>query len=86
MWKIAVPANRLILYFYSMKMHIAAICFNERELEIYVSQLRSQGFESLSEVKKAEDGSFFQAMARTSKGEMPVQEKVGAEVVEAVVV
>jgi hypothetical protein len=58
-----------------MKMHIAAIGFNERELEMYVSQLKSQGFESLSDTKKAEDGSYYQALARASKFELPVQEK-----------
>jgi len=58
-----------------MKMHIAAIGYNERELEMYVSQLKSQGFESLSEVKKSEDGSYYQALAKTSKFEIPVQEK-----------
>lgn len=56
-------------------MHIAAICFNERELELYISQLKSQGFESLSDVKKAEDGSFYLVMAKASKFDLPVQEK-----------
>ncbi|HEU4902457.1 MAG TPA: hypothetical protein VFT06_06675 [Flavisolibacter sp.] len=65
-----------------MKMHIAAIGFNERELEMYVSQLKSQGFESLSEVKKAEDGTFYQVMAKASKFEAPVQEKVVLETAE----
>ena len=57
-------------------MQIAAIGFNERELELYVSQLRNQGFESLSDVKKAEDGTFYRAMAKASKFESPVQEKM----------
>ena len=56
-------------------MQIAAICFNERELELYVSQLISLGFERLSEVKKAEDGSFYLAMAKASRFERPVPEK-----------
>ena len=52
-----------------MKQHLAAICFNEKELEIYVNQLRMQGFETLSDIKKAEDGTFYQAMAKTMKAE-----------------
>lgn len=56
-------------------MHIAAIGFNERELELYVGQLKTQGFESLSDVKKAEDGSFYQALARVSKYEATIREK-----------
>lgn len=62
-----------------MKMHIAAICYNEAELITYVGQLRSQGFESLSEVKRAEDGTFYQAMAKASKFELPLQEKTAQE-------
>ena len=50
-------------------MHIAAICFNERELEAYVSQLRLQGFENLSEAKQADDGIYYQAMAKTTRTE-----------------
>lgn len=64
-----------LLYFRRMKMQIAAIGFNERELDVYVSQLRSQGFESLSEVKKADDGSFYQTMAKASKFETHLPEK-----------
>lgn len=60
-------------------MQIAAICYNERELELYISQLKSQGFESLSDVKKAEDGSFYLAMAKASKFEIPVQEKTALQ-------
>ena len=60
-------------------MQIAAICYNERELELYISQLKSQGFESLSNVKKAEDGSFYLAMAKASKFEIPVQEKTALQ-------
>lgn len=71
-----------LLYFRSMKMHIAAICFNERELDMYVSQLKTQGFESLSEVKKAEDGTFYRVMAKASKFEVPVQEKAVPETAE----
>ena len=65
-------------------MHIAAICFNERELEIYVSQLRSQGFESLSEAKKAEDGSYYQVLARTSKFEIPAPGRASFEPAESI--
>ena len=64
-------------------MHIAAIGFNERELEVYVSLLKSQGFESLSDVKKAEDGSYYQALARTSKFDLPLQPRMAAQVSEA---
>jgi hypothetical protein len=67
-----------------MKMHIAAIGYNERELEMYVGQLKTQGFESLSEVKKAEDGSYYQVLARTSKFEMPLPEKAALQPVEIV--
>ena len=56
-------------------MQIAAICFNERELEIYISQLKAQGFERLSEVKKAEDGSYYLVMAKASKFALPVPDK-----------
>ena len=66
-----------------MKMHIAAICYTERELDLYVSQLKSQGFESLSEVKKAEDGSFYLVMAKSSKFDLPLTDKA-AIVLEAV--
>lgn len=59
-------------------MQIAAICFNERELEMYVNQLKAQGFENVSDVKKAEDGSYYLVMAKASKFEMPVQEKIVA--------
>ena len=65
-------------------MHIAAICYTERELDTYVSQLKLQGFESLSEVKKAEDGSFYLVMAKASKFDTLAAEKVTAKVVEAV--
>ena len=65
-----------------MKMQIAAIGYNERELDAYVSQLRSQGFESLSEVKKADDGSFYQTMAKASKFEAPLPEKAAFQQVQ----
>lgn len=60
-------------------MQIAAICFNERELELYASQLKAQGFERVSEVKKAEDGSFYLVMAKASKFESPVLEKAAVQ-------
>lgn len=60
-------------------MQIAAIGFNERELDAYVGQLRTQGFEALSEVKKADDGSFYQTLAKASKFEAPMQEKVSLQ-------
>ena len=64
-----------------MKLHLAAICFNEKELETYVSQLKTQGFETLSEVKMAEDGTFYQAMTKSVKAEISVieREKVSDE-------
>ena len=57
------------LYLVSMKLHLAAIAFNEKELETYVLQLKSQSFETVSEVKKAEDGSFYQVLAKAVKAE-----------------
>ena len=50
-----------------MKLHLAAIAFNERELEMYVAQLKGQRFEPVSDVKKADDGTFYQVMAKTVK-------------------
>jgi hypothetical protein len=50
-----------------MKLHLAAIAFNERELELYVTQLKGQRFEAVSEVKKADDGTFYQVMAKMVK-------------------
>ena len=50
-----------------MKLHLAAIAYNERELDTYVSQLKSQHFEAISDVKKADDGTFYQVMAKTVK-------------------
>ena len=40
-----------------------------------MNQLRSQGFEALSDIKKAEDGSFYQAMAKTLKQEASTVDK-----------
>lgn len=54
-----------------MKQHLTAIAFNEKELESYVSQLLTGGFETISEVKKAEDGTYFQALAKGNKQEVP---------------
>jgi hypothetical protein len=82
--KLALPQFCGLPYFRSMKMHIAAIGFNERELEMYVSQLQTQGFESLSDVKKAEDGSFYRVMAKMSKFEAPVQEKASLQMTDLV--
>ena len=64
-------------------MHLTAICYNERELEVYVSQLQSQGFESLSDAKKSDDGTFYQAMAKTTKIES-VQVQPIAQTAEAI--
>ena len=63
-------------------MQIAAICYTERELEMYVSQLKSLGFESLSEIKKAEDGSFYLVMAKASKFDTPSPEKATTVIAE----
>lgn len=64
-----------------MKMQIAVIGANERELELYVGQLTTQGFENVSEVKKAEDGSYYRVMARVSKYELASAKPVVAEAV-----
>ena len=63
-----------------MKQHLAAIAFNERELEAYVSQLKNQRFEIVSDVKKAEDGTYFQIMAKAVKADsiIPVQKPAEA--------
>jgi hypothetical protein len=66
-----------------MKLHLAAIAFNEKELDAYVSQLKSQHFESISEVKKAEDGTYYQVMAKTVR-ENVVLSKIAAVSVETV--
>lgn len=58
-----------------MKLHLAAIAFNEKELETYVSQLKGQRFEAVSEVKKADDGTFYQVLARTVRQEAAPQAK-----------
>jgi len=64
-----------------MKQHLAAIAFNERELEAYVSQLKEQRFETISEVKKAEDGTYYQVMAKTVKEAATLPQKVIAPAV-----
>jgi hypothetical protein len=66
-----------------MKQHLTAIAFNEKELESYVSQLVTGGFEAISEVKKAEDGSFFQALIKTVRQPVHlVHEKTVGDLVE----
>ena len=50
-----------------MKQHVTAIAFNEKELESYVSGLLSGGFETVSEVKKSEDGTVYQVLAKGVK-------------------
>ena len=52
-----------------MKQHLTAIAFNEKELESYVSQLKSQRFETVSDVKKAEDGTYYQALEKVVRQE-----------------
>ena len=64
-----------------MKLHLAAIAYNERELETYVSQLKAQRFESVSEVKKAEDGTYYQVMAKTVKEPAAIPKAVPIEAV-----
>ena len=68
-----------------MKQHLAAIAFNEKELEAYVSQLKTQRFETVSEIKKAEDGTFFQLLAKTVKEEFVLPKKTVEPVVEEAV-
>ncbi|HEY0041487.1 MAG TPA: hypothetical protein VGB71_12525 [Flavisolibacter sp.] len=63
-----------------MKQHLAAIAFNEKELEVYVSQLKTQRFEVVSDVKKAEDGTFFQLLAKAVKEDGIIQKKVAETV------
>ena len=65
-----------------MKQQLAAIAFNERELEAYVTQLKTQRFETVSEVKKAEDGTWYQVLAKTVKTETIVPPKAVEAVVE----
>ena len=65
-----------------MKQHLAAIAFNERELEAYVSQMKAQRFETVSEVKKAEDGTFYQVLAKTAKTETFIPQKIAETAVE----
>ena len=68
-----------------MKLHLAAIAFNERELETYVSQLKGQRFEAVSEVKKADDGTYYQVMAKTVKENIVIPQKAATVAIEAVV-
>lgn len=63
-----------------MKQHLAAIAFNERELEAYVSQLKNQRFEVVSDVKKAEDGTYFQVLAKAVKADVVVPQQKPAEI------
>ena len=58
-----------------MKQHLAAIAYNERELDAYVSQLKTQRFEAVSEVKKAEDGTWYQVMAKTVRADGFIPQK-----------
>ena len=68
-----------------MKLHLAAIAFNERELETYVAQLKGQRFEAVSEVKKADDGTYYQVMAKTVKENNFVPQKQPEAAMEAVI-
>ena len=68
-----------------MKQHLAAIAFNERELEAYVSQLKMQRFETVSEVKKSEDGTWYQVLAKTVKVEAIIPPKAVEAVIAEVV-
>ena len=69
-----------------MKQQLAAIAFNERELEAYVRQLKAQNFETVSDVKKAEDGTFYQVLAKTVKTENFLPQKSVETVVEQQIV
>ena len=64
-----------------MKLHLAAIAYNERELETYVSQLKAQRFESVSDVKKADDGTYYQVMAKTVKEPVSIPKAAPVEAV-----
>jgi hypothetical protein len=70
-----------------MKQHLAAIAYNQRELEAYVSQLKTQRFEAVSEVKKAEDGTYYQILVKAVRAEMGApQPKIAAtELAETVI-
>ena len=69
-----------------MKQYLAAIAFNERELESYVAQLKTQRFETVSDVKKADDGTFYQVMAKSVKQEVAIlQSKAIISVLETAV-
>lgn len=64
-----------------MKQHLAAIAYNEKELEAYVSQMKSFHFEPASDVKKADDGTYYQVMARTVKEAASVPKAAPVEAV-----
>jgi hypothetical protein len=49
-----------------------------------VSQLKSQGFESIGAVTKAEDGSFYLPMAKLSKFEMPASAEAAVQPLQVV--
>ena len=68
-----------------MKQHLAAIAFNERELEAYVTQLKTQRFETISEAKKAEDGTWYQVLAKTVKAEAIIPPKPVEAIVDEVI-
>jgi hypothetical protein len=74
------------LYLVYMKQYLAAIAFNERELESYVAQLKSQRFETVSDVKKAEDGTFYQVMAKSVKQDFSIPLKATVPALETVAV
>jgi hypothetical protein len=65
-----------------MKQHLTAIAFNERELEAYVAQLKAQRFETVSDVKKADDGTWYQVLAKTVKAEAIVPPKAVETIVD----
>ena len=68
-----------------MKQHLAAIAFNERELETYVTQLKALRFETLSDAKKADDGTWYQVLAKTVKVEAIVPPKAVETAAEEVI-
>lgn len=72
------------VYLGRMKLYLAAVAVNERELETYVLQLRAGGFETVSDVKKSEDGTCYQALAKRSRQEAMLSSPSAAAVNEAV--
>ena len=58
-----------------MKQHLAAIAHTQKELEVYINQLLKQGFETLSEMTKAEDGSYYQALVKSVRDQVSKSEK-----------